>query len=108
EWGARVNNGSAAAAVVTLASSPVTGELIQNNGANLIAGSANAQVTKYTAAGGGLVFATGSSQWDLGLTSLPDVEPITANVLAEMSVQPTTPDSSITLDGTLGGTPPTV
>src|SRR5207237_8153156 len=69
---------------------------------------ANATGTKYTPPSGAPVFATGSNQWDLGLTSIPDIEQITANVLADMSVQPTTPDANITLDGTIGGTAHTV
>ena len=52
----------------TLATSPVTGELVQNNGANYNpSGSIGVKMVKYTAASGALVFSTGTNNWNRGL-----------------------------------------
>src|SRR5207248_4080806 len=55
EWDARVANGFEPAGVKVLASSPVIGNLIQNNGNGEIAGSATTTIVKYRAPSGALV-----------------------------------------------------
>jgi hypothetical protein len=108
EWDARVNNGQEPPGVHTLATSPVTGELLQNNGANYNpSGSAGVNITKYIAASGATVFATGTNNWNRGLApnaagvGEPDsrIQQITTNVLSDMGAQPQTPSAGIILDG---------
>ena len=114
EWDARYNNGFEPAGVKTLASSPVTGNLIQNNGANGIPGSTNQMMTKYVAASGALVFATGTNYWVRGLAldanglGEPDsrIQQITVNALEDMGAKPQTPSSDIVLDVPDTGRPP--
>src|SRR5207244_7297917 len=67
EWDARSGNGQEPAGVKTLATSPVNGGLIQGSGASTIVGSTSANVTKYVAASGATVFATGTNYWARGL-----------------------------------------
>src|SRR4029077_10882074 len=107
EWDARVANGQEPPGVKTLATSPVTGELVQNNGANYNpSGSIGVNVVKYTAASGALVFSTGTNQWNRGLApnatgvGEPDsrIQQITTNVLADMGATPQTPATGIVLD----------
>ena len=113
EWDARATNGFEPAGVTTLAGSPATGQLIQNNGANTVPGSATATVTKYTAPSGALVFATGTNHWSRGLAlnaagvGDPDqrIQQVTTNVLADMGAQPQTPASGIVLDSGSTGPP---
>ena len=108
EWDARVANGQEPAGVKTLASSPVTGELLQGNGATYSpSGSATVNITKYVAASGALVFNTGTNHWNRGLApnaagiGEPDsrIQQMTTNVLADMGAQPQTPTTGIVLDG---------
>ena len=106
EWDGRVNNGSQPAGLTVLASSPVTGNLSQGNGASVSPGSTVVNVTKYTAASGALVFATGTNNWNRGLDvdTNGDGEPnlniqqATTNVLSDMGVLPASPDPAIVLD----------
>jgi hypothetical protein len=108
EWDSRAGNGFEPAAVATVAGTPVTGELIQGNGASSTAGnlSATAMATRYTAASGATVFDTGSQNWSRGLAlnmkgvGEPSllVQQATVNVLEDMGVRPTTPASGIVLD----------
>ncbi|MDX6475769.1 MAG: hypothetical protein QOH95_1280 [Gaiellaceae bacterium] len=107
EWDARVDNGAEPAGVKTLATSPVTGELVQNNGANYNpSGSTGVNVVKYVAASGALVFSTGTNHWNRGLApnaggvGEPDsrIQQITTNVLADMGATPETPSTGIVLD----------
>ncbi len=106
EWDGRVNNGSQPAGLTVLASSPVTGNLSQGNGASTSPGSTVVNVTKYTAASGALVFATGTNYWNRGLdrNGNGDGEPnlniqqATTNVLSDMGVLPASPDPEIVLD----------
>jgi hypothetical protein len=61
EWDARVANGSEPPGVKTLATSPVTGELVQGYGACYLQNqNANVNVVKYKAASGALVVTTGT------------------------------------------------
>ena len=107
EWDARVANGQEPAGVKTLATSPVTGELVQNNGANYNpSGSIGVNMVKYTAASGALVFSTGTNNWNRGLAlsafgvGQPDqsIQQITTNVLADMGATPQTPAPGVQLD----------
>jgi hypothetical protein len=106
EWDARVANGSEPAGVKTLASTPVTGQLIQGNGRFQTPGSTTSHVVKYTAAGGALVFTTGTNHWARGLavnedgTGSPDlrIQQATTNVLADMNVPPQTPAGGIVVE----------
>ena len=92
--------------MTTLAASPVSGNLIQNNGAFVQPGSTVVHVTKYSAASGALVFASGTNHWNrgLGFDEVGDGEPngdiqqATVNVLSDMGALPATPDTGIVLD----------
>src|SRR6476659_4041541 len=107
EWDARVSNGQEPPGVKTLATSPVTGELVQNNGANYNpSGSTGVNIVKYTAASGALVFSTGTNHWNRGLApnavgvGEPDsrIQQITTNVLADMGATPQKPSPGSVLD----------
>ncbi|MHB8626247.1 MAG: N,N-dimethylformamidase beta subunit family domain-containing protein [Aggregatilineales bacterium] len=108
EWDAVVNNGHTPAGLEILASSPVFGFLLQDDGnaANGALGTATAQVTRYKTPSGTIVFSTGTILWSWGLgaqgIAVTDVDPIiqqvTYNVLADMHVQPATPANDIILD----------
>ncbi|MDA0168656.1 Ig-like domain-containing protein [Solirubrobacter taibaiensis] len=106
EWDARVSNGVEPAGVKTLASSPASGDILQDSGRTYARGSANSNITKYKAASGALVVNYGTNQWWRGLYrsvfneghSLPEIEQITTNTLADMGATATTPSSGITLD----------
>lgn len=102
EWDAVVNNGSTPGNLVVLAESPVSPE---RTDADLPPGT-NTQIsnaTRYTAASGAKVFATGTIQWMFGLdtegssTNLEDprVKQITVNVLADMGARPLAPGPGI-------------
>jgi hypothetical protein len=106
EWDARVANGFEPPRVKTLSATTVTGNLIQNNGANYTTGSSTSNAAKYTAASGALVFATGTNHWARGLAlnaegaGEPDlrIQQASANVLEDMGALPTTPAPGIVLD----------
>ena len=106
EWDARVANGAEPAGVVTLASSPVTGNILQGNGSGTTPGSTSSSITKYTASSGALVFATGTNYWSRGLAVDGagngnvdlQIQQVTTNVLADMGALPDTPASNIVLD----------
>jgi hypothetical protein len=105
EWDKRWANGQEPAGLVTLASSPATGE-IWSAPYTLTNGTTTSNVTKYLAASGALVFATGTNFWERGLAlnadgaGTPDttVQQVTTNVLADMHARPATPAPDITLD----------
>ncbi len=108
EWDSVVNNGHTPAGLDVLASSPVFGFLLQDDGkaANGDLGTATAQVTRYRATSGAIVFSTGTILWSWGLgaqgiqvTAIdPTIQQVTYNVLADMGVQPTTPANELILD----------
>jgi hypothetical protein len=105
EWDARVANGQAPAGVEAVASSPVSGDLLQDAGRVYAPGSAVSEATLYRTAGGATVFSAGTNNWSLGLgynvdgRGEPDpiIHQATANLLADMRVQPATA-SGITAD----------
>jgi fibronectin type 3 domain-containing protein len=113
EWDARFDNGFEPAGVTTLASTPVSGELIEGNGHDTTPGSTTAMAVKYVAPSGALVFTTGTNHWNRGLAynelgvGEPDlrIQQITTNALADMGAQPTTPASGIQLDANQNGPP---
>jgi hypothetical protein len=107
EWDARSSNGAEPAGVVTVAASPVNGELLQDAGHTYNpSGSATSNSTVYQAASGAWVFATGTNQWSraLGLAMDGSGEPnpllqqATLNLLADAGTRPTTPSSGLVLD----------
>jgi hypothetical protein len=105
EWDRRVDNGQQPPGVEALSSSPVQGNIMQNEGRAYAPGSETAEATIYRAAGGATVFSSGTNQWGWGLgynvegVGEPDsiIQQGTANVLADMGIRPTTP-SGISLD----------
>jgi fibronectin type 3 domain-containing protein len=108
EWDARMSIYSSfePAGVKTLASSPVTGSLIQNHGRNSTPGQTTTHMVKYTAASGALIVTTGTNHWNRGLANNVDgvgeaetrIQQITTNVLADMNALPQTPAGDIVLD----------
>ncbi len=107
EWDARFANGAEPAGVVTVASSPVTGEVLTDAGKVYNPnGSANATATEYRASSGAWVFATGTNNWSRGLgldmngVGEPNslIQQGTMNVLGDMGVHPTTPQAGLTVD----------
>ena len=108
EWNARVANGQEPAGVQSWSASPVTGGLIQNNGAFTTPGTATVGSTKYTAASGAQVVNTGTNFWGRGLaldaegSGEPDlrIQQATANVLLDMGATPSTPITGIVLSST--------
>ena len=106
EWDARVDNGREPPGVQTLASTPVDGQLIQDNGRFQSPGTTTVNSTLYRAASGALVFSSGTNNWWRGLAlnvhgaGEPNVrvQQATMNVLADMGVRPTTPASGLTVD----------
>ncbi len=106
EWDAVVDNGLTPEGLTILAASPVTGSLVQNNGASYAPGTALAHVAKYQAASGALVFATGTNHWTRGLgrnihnVGEPSlvIQQATVNVMLDMGVLPATPQAGIILD----------
>ena len=106
EWDARVDNGREPAGVQTLASTPVNGQLIQDNGRFQSPGSTTVNSTLYRAASGAFVFSTGTNNWWRGLAlnvhgagePNPRIQQATMNVLADMGVRPSTPAAGLTVD----------
>jgi hypothetical protein len=65
-----VSNGAEPAGVKTLSGSPVTGELLQGNGASYVLNrSATVGMVKYKAPSGALVVTTGTNHWNRGLAN---------------------------------------
>ena len=114
EWDARVPNGAEPPGVVTLAASPVDGDILQDAGGIYAPGTAVAHMVKKQWPSGSLVVATGTNQWNLGLginaegVGEPDrrIQQATTNILLDMGATPETPASNIVLDDTTS--PPTV
>ena len=106
EWDARASNGREPAGVQTLASSPVTGNLVQGAGGAYSFGSATQTSTIYRAASGAQVFSTGTNNWWRGLShnvhgqGEPNarIQQATANVLSDMGARPTSIAGGLQLD----------
>ena len=100
-----VNNGFSPTGLVTLGSSTVTPETIAPGIPVTTTQISNA--TRYTAPGGGKVFATGSIQWVWALDSDQGFDPVNpprvdaraqqifVNVLSDMGARPTTPNPGL-------------
>jgi hypothetical protein len=109
EWDAVVDNGHTPPGLEVLAASPVYGLLLQDAGnfRNGNLGKASANMTRYRAPSGAIVFSSGTIQWSWGLGAWGTdvVEPdkylpqITYNILADMQVQPATSAKNLVLDG---------
>jgi hypothetical protein len=105
EWDSRFDNGHEPSGLVTLASTPVQGNIVQPDG-SYATGPAVAMATKYTAASGALVFSSGTNRWStgLGLNGVGSGEPntriqqATTNILADMHVLPETPAAGMSFD----------
>ena len=105
EWDGIVNNGFSPTGLVTLGSSTVTPETIAPGIPVTTTQISNA--TRYTAPGGGKVFATGSIQWVWALDSDQGFDPVNpprvdaraqqifVNVLSDMGARPTTPNPGL-------------
>ena len=114
EWDARVDNGFEPPGVTSLASSPASGQILQDAGRVYASGSTVANATKYTAASGALVVSLGMNRWNLALASADNrpaatdarIQQGTANILADMGTAPETPMAGIRLDDPNG--PPLV
>jgi Concanavalin A-like lectin/glucanases superfamily/Domain of unknown function (DUF1929)/Bacterial Ig domain/Bacterial Ig-like domain/Galactose oxidase, central domain len=106
EWDARVSNGQEPPGVTTLASSPVTGDLLADAGRNYTPGSAMVHAVKRQLASGAWVVDTGTNQWNWGLAlnaiNNGDVnariQQATTNILFDMGAVPETPAAGIILD----------
>ena len=101
EWDAEVDNGRTPDKLVTLASSPVYGGLLLDDGRLYSFGRANAHVTRYIAPSKAIVFANGTNNWSWGLAIFEPnriIQQITYNLLADMRVYPNTPFESLILD----------
>ena len=114
-WDARVANGAEPAGVKTLAGSPVSGQLLQGNGASYLQNqTATTMMVKYKAASGALVVTTWTNHWNRGLARNADgvgeptlkIQQVTVNVLQDMGVRPATPIAGIQLDPAAGVGPP--
>jgi hypothetical protein len=106
EWDARTSNGQEPPGVVTLASSPATGDILQDAGRVYSPGSAITNVTKRLDASGSLIFSTGTNHWMWGLAMTgagkgepnTKIQQATTNVLLDMGAAPETPASGMVLD----------
>jgi hypothetical protein len=108
EWQAVVDNGHSPAGVTVLASSPVFGNLLRDDGnaKNNNLGTAVTEMTRYTAPSGAIVFSTGTILWAWGLGAKgieitpidPIIQQVTYNILDDMHVRPATPVNAIILD----------
>jgi fibronectin type 3 domain-containing protein len=106
EWDSRVANGSEPPGVKTLATSPVSGNILQNAGGVYSPGTASSNMTKYKAASGALVVSLGTNQFWRGLATNTfaegnpdeDLQQFTVNTLVDMGAPPATPATGIELD----------
>src|SRR5205807_4096333 len=110
EWNEDLDNGFRPAGLMDLSSSTyaVSGR-IQDNGSSFAAGTATHSLTLYRHSSGALVFGAGSVQWVWGLDPNHDVNgpdvgaassdinirQATLNLLADMGVQPATPQADL-------------
>jgi hypothetical protein len=100
EWDA-VAAGRSPAGLVILAESPTYGELLIDAGGKYRFGNSAANVTRYLAPSGAIVFAAGTNNWAWGLSQIepnPLIQQITVNLLADMGAIPGTPAGHLVLD----------
>jgi hypothetical protein len=106
EWDRRFDNGLEPSGVQTLATSPVQGNVLQDNGHTYATANTLSNATIYEAASGALVFSTGTNNWWRGLAqnlhneAEPDarIQQATVNVLGDMGVAPTTLAAGLQVD----------
>ncbi len=99
EWDQRFDNGFSPAGLDTLASSPVSGNLLTDAGRVYTSGPAVSNVTRYRAPSGAFVWSSGTNNWSTGLArnetgnGEPNsiIQQATLNLLTDMQVQPATP-----------------
>ncbi len=107
EWDEDVDNGSRPAGLMRLSSTTVTttSQMLLNYGSIFGAGTATHSATLYRHSSGALVFGAGSVQWGWGLDSTHDrpgptadirMQQATVNLLADMTVQPSTLRAGLT------------
>ena len=102
EWDARADNGKEPAGLVTLAGTPVYGGILLDAGRQYDYQPATAQVSRYTAPSGAIVFATGTNHWSWGLAVYEPnriIQQITSNLLADMGLAAATPVDYLVQDG---------
>lgn len=105
EWDSPVANGQGPSNLTILSASPVSGNLIQNNGQNTITGTAVSNATKYIAPSGALVVADGANEWELALGANEHddseldtrVQQYFVNIFSDMGVSPATPSAGISV-----------
>ena len=104
EWDEDLDNGARPAGTFDLsfATYPMTADLLLDQGSVYGAGTATHQMTVYRAPSGALVFGAGTVQWAWGLDANhdilfglnqpadPDMQQATANLFADMGVEPAT------------------
>jgi hypothetical protein len=105
EWDVDLDNGARPAGIVDLSSTTrtLTSDLLLDQGGIYGAGTATHQMTFYRAPSGALVFGAGTIQWAWGLDTNhdnpfpisnppadPDMQQATANLFADMGVEPAT------------------
>lgn len=101
EWDAVVDNGLTPKNLTVLAASPVYGVTLADAGRKYITGKAIANVTRYIAPSGAIVFAAGTNLWAWGLAVVePDrrIQQMTYNLLTDMGVHPATPAQTLVLE----------
>jgi hypothetical protein len=105
-WDADVDNGFRPAGLVPLSTSTyeLANGLLLDHGTSYGAGTATHRMSLYRAASGALVFSAGTARWSRGLDGqhegrdfAPDIrmQQATVNLLADMGVQPATPQTAI-------------
>ncbi|MBL8096150.1 MAG: fibronectin type III domain-containing protein [Anaerolineales bacterium] len=107
EWSSVVASPLNPLGLTILAESPVAGSLLTDAGdeRHTQLGEAIAHASRYTAPSGALVFNAGTIQWGWGLEGREPntvIRQVTYNVLADMGLQPATPDAALILDGQSG------
>jgi hypothetical protein len=114
EWDNAFDNSVSPKGLEILASTPVNGEVLLDAGKEYsTVQAAHANVVRYVAPSGAIVFAAGTNRWTLGLTSFeagaswfeanPLIQQMTYNLFADMGVNPATPASTLVLDGDTSG-----
>jgi hypothetical protein len=117
EWDEDVDNGARPAGLIRLSTTQANGvEVLQDYGSTYAAGNATHHLTLYRAPSGALVFGAGTVQWPWGLDAVHDrggagddqrMKQATANLFADMGVQPGSPADVVPATASTDRTPPT-
>ncbi|MFG1994408.1 N,N-dimethylformamidase beta subunit family domain-containing protein [Actinoplanes sp. NPDC048988] len=107
EWDEDADNGARPRGLIKLSTTTASGlDVLQDYGSTYATGSATHNLTLYRAPSGALVFGAGTVQWSWGLDSNHDrgsgaastpMRQATVNLLADMGVQPGTPQPGLTV-----------